>query len=99
MKPGRTLARARGVMRERDNLPAVVFYAGRRALILHQDGPEHETVAATRARLEYHGYVVITVPEDPSPFLGAASAPLRAWALQTLASAAYERKRQETPAQ
>ncbi len=65
--------------------PALVLYCGRRALILHPGGPDHENVVTTRARLERHGVVCITVPDDPTPFLEAAPTALRARALVLLA--------------
>lgn len=74
--------------RNKDDVPALVLYAGRRALVLHPGGPEHANVVATRARLERHGIVVITVPEDPAPFLAAAPASLRTLALELLAAGA-----------
>jgi len=55
--------------RDPADVPALVLYAGRRAVVLHPAGPGHECAEAARLRLERRGYTVVPVPENLAPFL------------------------------
>jgi len=72
------------------NVPALVLTCGRRAVVLHPDGPEHENAVAARARLERRGYTVAGTPANWGPFLAGAPPQIRALALQILAGGAGE---------
>jgi len=66
------------------NVPAVVLYSGRRAVVLHRDGETHPNAVATVRRLERRGYACGAVPSDVALFLAAAPADVRDRARQIL---------------
>ena len=74
-------------MTDPGNAPAVVLTCGRRAVVLHPDGSEHENAVATVRRLERRGYMIVPLLNGDSraAFLAAAPAEVRAAALACLA--------------
>ena len=67
-----------------ENVPAVVLYSGRRAVVLHRDGETHPNAVATVRRLERRGYACGAVPSDVALFLADAPADVRDRARQIL---------------
>ena len=75
-------------MTDPGNVPAVVLTCGRRAVVLHPDGSEHENAVLCRARLESRGFCVVPVPANVGPFLRGVPQLLHAQILELVAASA-----------